>query len=564
VEQKKEGGETPTIASQIKQKPKLVMVPLFSWRNIIVIVIGLVLGIFLAFGYWLLSPSIGSSATSSSTTEGNGGASAGLLGMLGMEPEGPYESQIRIQVVSPGSEYIPLRNLQQMGEYYSAKAHSLPFLEYLNQKLTEQMPEFTYDTDNLSQMITTRYDTKSELPIIVVSVVAPTEREAVGLAGLIPEDFRNYLTYEENDQRQKEYDYTIKEINSVKTALYEAQKELNEFQPQAALDTNPDYLSLKSKVDTLQQLLDSQAAQLVNQNWGNTDLQAQYDDAVQQMKSVSAKLAAAQQELQTLGQGENSATNTITKITLSAKIKALQSELDKLMSGSPESLGLAEIISSGNTTSAEYTNILTKIEMTSKALAAAQQEYDDLMKQTSQTSTVSTEYGIAQIKVDILNTQLTALQNKTRQLYQQILTTDEDNNQTDVQSVFEATSAALAEAKKELSDLENQLGYNRLAADLDYKVAQDKVNNLNTRLETLVQQLGPQIDDNTGSAQETEYLIAGNASPAFPILPARSRASKTLLTGAIVGVIVAWGALNYKWLYKKIVSSGASKPEGEE
>ena len=254
----------------------VTMVPIFSFRTVIVAAIGLILGLLLGLVYWILSPSISSSSETIYGTDEEG--NTGLIGFLGIEPEGPYESKVRIQVVSPGSEYIPLKNLQQMGEYYSAKASSLPFLEFLDEKLKKQMPGYSYDVDKLSQMITSEYDIYSELPIIKVTVIAGTEAEAGGLAELIPHNFRDYLTTEEQEKKQKEYDATLIEIDHVKAALYDAQKELDAIQANEFLNTNPSYISLKAKADALQQLLDVQVIQLASEAIVDKDINKEYDN----------------------------------------------------------------------------------------------------------------------------------------------------------------------------------------------------------------------------------------------------------------------------------------------
>jgi hypothetical protein len=546
-----------------KKKTIIAMVPIFSWRTVLVVVIGLILGILVSLGYWIVSPSFGSSTTASSS--GGGSSGSGLVGLLGIEPQGPYSSQVKVQVVSPGSEYIPLANLQQMGEYYAAKASSLPFLQFLVQKLNQQMPGYVYDVDKLSQMISIEYDYSSELPVIKMSVVAATTDEAIGLAGVVPQDFREYLTEEEKSQQQKQYDTTLQEIDSVKTALYQAQQEFDTLQTNETLNTNPNYIALKAKIDNLQKLLDTQAAQLVNQAVNNENLQAEYDDTLRRMTTVSNELDKANLELEALVQPatEDNPANDVNVITLNAKIKALQAELDKLMTGDTLTTGLAEMIANGDTTSSEYVSQKNKVDTVSQALADTQKQLNDINQQATQNSGASSlNYQLAQIKVDTLDAQLTALKDEVRQLYQQIISQGQDNTQSNAQTIYENTSVALADANKELADLEQQLGYDQLAADLDYKIAQDKVNNLNARLADLTQQLDILVGNNDG-ASEPDYLVSGNPSTPSPVLPARGRARNTLLMGAIAGAVIAWGILNYKWIIKGMPSSGPNKPEGD-
>jgi hypothetical protein len=555
-----------------KSNSVVAMVPIFSWRTVLVAAIGLILGVLISLGYWIISPTLGSSSVTTSST-GADSSGSGLVGLLGLEPQGPYDSKVRIQVVSPGSEYIPLKNLQQMGEYYGAKAGSLPFLQFLEKKLSQQMPGSSYDVDDLNRMITTQYDYTSELPAIKVTVIADTEGEAIGLAELIPQDFREYLSAEEMVQRQKEYDNTLKEIENIKTALYQAQQELNTLQLNDVLNTDPNYISLKAKVDTLQQLLDAQVIVLADKVVNDTDVQTQYDMAIQQMTTVGYELERANQELESLQnlQADENSTNEVTIITLNAKIKALQGELDKLMVGYTQVVGtttvnvagLAQMIANGDTSSTEYFALSDKVNTLSLALANAQKELDNLVKQSTEVQVSdSLNYQIALIRVDTLNVEMSALKDEVRQLYQQIIDEQRGAPQQDPQSVLVKISEALAEAKKNLENLEIQLGYDRLAVDMDYTIAQDKVTNLTGRLGDLTDQLGALIGGGD-ELSETDYLVAGNPSTPSPILPERGRARNTLLMGAIAGMVIAWGILNYKWIIKGMPSSSPGKPEGD-
>jgi hypothetical protein len=542
------------------------MVPLFSKRSLLIIAVGLIAGLLIALGYWIISPSLSSSGTTSTDT-GTDSQSSGLLGILGIKTGGPYESQLVIQVVSPGSEYLPLATLQQRAEYYAAKSHSLPFFKFLSQELSLQMPGFSANVDTLNKTVTTAFDVTNELPIIKVKVTAPTEKEALSLAELIPQDFRDYLIAEEKDQQQKQYDSTNKEIDSVKAALYQAQQELDTLQPTEVLDKNPDYLFLKAKADALQRSLDAQTAQLSLLSINGTDLQVEYDSTVDQMKLISAKIDEVNSGLLAFTQQSASGNDTSTVI-LDAKIKALQTELDRTMTGYTQTggvyvAGLAEMISNGDTTSKEYTTAVSKVEATSKALVEAKNERNNILNQYSQNQTISNpDYQVLQIKISTLNAQQTTLRAKVAQLYQQLLNSEGKDTQAEAQTLFSNTNLALIQAKKDLDAMEKKLGYNRLSSNLDVKIAQDKVDNLNSRLETLTKQLGSLVGGNANLLQ-TDYLVAGNPSHPFPVLPERARAKNTLMMGAIFGVVLAWGALNNKWIIKSIRGLGSSRPQEE-
>ena len=53
-------GEIP-IAEEKERKPLIHMVPLFSWRTLIAVAIGLIVGAGLGIGYWIISPLLSSS-----------------------------------------------------------------------------------------------------------------------------------------------------------------------------------------------------------------------------------------------------------------------------------------------------------------------------------------------------------------------------------------------------------------------------------------------------------------------------------------------------------------------
>jgi hypothetical protein len=569
-QKEEDGGERETVVKTKKTKPTNTptMVPIFSKRTGIVVVIGLIVGLAIALAYWLISPSISSSGA---TAGGSGQGSSGLLGLLGIEPKGPYDSRIRVQVVSPGSEYIPLQNLQQMGEYYGAKASSLPFLKFLADELTRQMPGYTYDVDQLSSMITTEYDYSSELPVIKITVTAATEDEAVGLANLIPQDFNKYLTTEEADKRKKQYESTLQEIEAVKSTLYDAQLELNNLTPTDILEKNQEYVALKAKVDALQKAFDSQATQLVSDNVSEEDIQAQYNTTLQQLNENATRIATANQELQALVKhGNQNADVENQQVVLESKIRALEAEIDRVMDGYTVTsggvtvtvIGIAEMIANGDTGTVEYTNAQNRVDTITQALATANTELSALMQASTQNQTAQNpDYQVAQIILDTLNTQQTILQNKLAQLYQQILNFEGQSTEQDALKLFNNTFVALNDAKDKLANLEKSLGYDSVTSNLNVKVAQDKVDNLNTRLGDLTEQLGTLVGNNVNTSV-TDYLVAGNPSLPEPVLPERGRARNTLAMGAIAGVIVAWVILNYRWLIKALFST-SRKNQGE-
>jgi hypothetical protein len=539
--------ETPDKIDKKPAKP-VRMKPLFTWKTVVILGFGLIAGLVIGLTYWLYSPSISGSGTNA----GGDNQTTGLLGMLGMVPDGPYQSIVYIQVVNPGSDYTPLSTLQQRAEYYSAKALSLPFFEYLNVQLNEQIPGFSANVDKLGKMISSSYSARTELPVIRITVTAPTEAEATALAELVPQDFNSYLVSEEKDKTHKDYLATLTAIDTVKTALYQAQQDLTNLKQNDISDTNPDVIVLKAKVDALQASLNTQITAISVQSEG--DLQVDYDNTLQQMSDISTKINEAKGQLATMQTANVTVNlNDSSRIMLDSKIRALQTELDRSM---------ASMVAMADASTKEYVDALKWIDSVSANLSSARKEMSLLQSSQNQTM-VTPETQIIQIQLDTLNAQQATLTKKLSQLYQQLLTANGTAGQAAAQSQFSQTSLALAQAKKDLDAMETQLGYDRLNSDLNLSVAQNNVNNLNARLQSLTQQLGSLVGGNINSL-ETDYLVAGNPSAPFPVLPTRAKAKSTLMMGAIAGIVIAWALWNIKWIIKQIKSLAASKPEEPE
>jgi len=556
---------TPEVEKKEDKRP-VAMVPIFSWQTIIRIIIGLIIGAGLGLGYWILSPMLGASGGSAAATETG---STGLFGSFGMEQDVVYASKVRVQIVSPGSDYVSLNSLQQRGEYYVAKANSLPFFEFLSQELAKQKPEFSYNADEINQIITTEYDYNSELPTIKIRAVGSSEQEAVLLAELATQAFRNFLIAEESDKRQKEYQNTLEEIESVKAALYAAEQELDALTTHDIFN-DPSYITLSARVEALQRELDTQAAELKILVTPGDNVQQEYEKTLQRASDVSAALIKAEQKLRDIEEQVvgSDLSSDAAYVMLNAKINALELELDRLMTGWTETsggevkrtVGLAEMIVNGDT-GPVYENKLEKVETVSTALAEAKKEIAVLEVNSSKHLAMNLDYRLAQTEVDTLNAVLSQLHERLTLLSGEMI--DGDNG-SGAQEAFDRTSAALAEARKELAIMEKEMGYDRLAIDLNYRIAQEKVDNLNNRMEALIQKLSLELEERTVPSEITSYLVAGKSGPPYPVLPERPQPLNILMMGAIAGAVIAWAILNFRWIAKGMPSSSTPKSDEDE
>jgi chromosome segregation ATPase len=377
----------------------------------------------------------------------------------------------------------------------------------------------------------------------------------VALTELIPQDFNEYLVFNQKEKLQRDYAATQDSIDTVKSALIQAQQELNALKQNDVSNNNTDVIIIKARIDALQQSLNNEIANISSQS--NNDLQAEYNDTIEQIKTTNGKIVEVSNQLIAISGNPvtDNTTNDPQIIVLQAKITALKTELDKEMAI------FVTLTASGDLT---YTDASASINNLAKELANANQQLNNLQRPvTNNTAIESPEYQIAQIQLDTLNAQKDALNKKLSQLYQQILNSSGGQDYlSQIRTQFSNTSADLTTAKNQLNTLEAQLGYNSTSNNLNIQVAQNKVDNLNQELDSLTKQLGTLVTGDINSL-ETDYLVAGTPSAPVPILPQRAKAKTSLMEGAVIGILLAWVFWNVRWFKAKLSSMGGAKHEAE-
>lgn len=296
-----------------KRKQETKIAPLFSWRSILALALGLVLGAGLGFAYYQARPLISPNTVQAS------------------------KSEVQIQVVNLTTSYMDLYVLANRAAFYVTKTQSLDFLEFLSQKIAEEEPKYLHSADELAGMIKTEYNSTSSNPVtnFKITVTTPSAEETAFFISRISGIFIDYLVSEAKDNQQQQYQNTVEAIETTKAALLDARRELS---------------------------------------------------------AVAAEGIASSIE------------NSPIYVMLTAKIKALQAQLDTLTPG------LADIIAQGNETSDESIALEATIERTSTALVEAQKELEILEAQsTDNNSSLGLEYQLAQDKVKNLTQQLTNL-----------------------------------------------------------------------------------------------------------------------------------------------------------
>jgi hypothetical protein len=558
-----------------ERKVPTVMVPLFSRRSIIALAIGCIVGIGLGLGFWIISPSLGSSNTG---TEEPAQSGSGMLESLFPSAVGEWSSMTTIEVVNPGSAPIAMSQLQNMARYYSSKANSSPFFVYLSKELAEQAPLYAHTPDELIQMITIKYDIRTDQTTITISAKADTLEETAFLADNVPQIFLNYLEAEEDAKQQQDYENIQQSITDVKASLLVAKEELSSLVSEGAasdIENDPGYIALDAKIRALKTQLEAQAAQLSDAivsgdvtSGGIHD--NEYAVTLQEARNVSVKLTDAEAALHDLEEKRvaQDIQNDPTYITLEAKIDALQAELDRLMTGYTEIvednqthvLGLVEMISSDVTTSQLYKDTLKKVQTTSAALSEAKMQLALLESQAiSSNESNDVDYKLTKMKVESLRTQLTKLTDKLALLDSQEISGE---TQEDIQVTFDRTANALADARKQMDILKSQAGETTFV-NLEYTLAQSRVKSLEAELNSLNENLSSSLADEGNSPRVSEYLSVGKSALTIPVPPERMRGRNALLLGAIIGICGAWLVLNYRWLIRALSGNPVSA-EGEK
>ena len=289
------GGEVSSIANEQRHKEIINMVPLLSRRSVIALAIGLAVGIGLGLGYWAISPALAEFQTGMSSVQVASGNTA------------LYESTANVQIMNRGASSVSVTDLKRKGEYYAAKMNTVLFFEFLSQKVAELAPQYSHSPEELVQMIRVRYDYKSDNPAIEIKVTSlePTTlyyQDVSFIASITADVFQDYLAEEERTMRLEEYQNKLKERESTRTALIDAEKELANLMLQENtydINQDPTYITLKVKIEALELELKTQAGRLAVLIAGG-DTGQDYRDVLAGIERASLALSETKSELSSL------------------------------------------------------------------------------------------------------------------------------------------------------------------------------------------------------------------------------------------------------------------------
>ena len=563
---KKEDRPTAEEKRSVESKQVNSMVPIFSSRSIIVIAIGLIIGLLLGLIYWIFGPS----SVGAEEEPNNSGGFLQSIGIGPVPPTEPWVSEVKIQLVNPGSTYVSMTQLSSMGIYYAAKVKSLPFLQFLSNDLAENSPMYQHTTDELDEIINTKYDSNSEQPTFLLRVVTPTADESLFLANRVTTVFPDFLISEENNQEQQMRNNLLLDIEDVKMAIIEAEQEVRTLEAQgvSGIINDPQYIALNTRVTALESELTRQASVLATMFFeenadGENTREKEYNNTLLAIELVKKDIVEAQQKLDILLDQRTDAdlTNDPTYINLTAEIEALESQIDIIMNGRIDAetglpiTGLAEMIATGTTTGTAYEIAKYQLDTTSQALANDRKQLAVLESNANKNQVqLSLDIRIAQAELDTQNARLAVLLEDLQSLTYE---SDATNNL----EKYDKTSTALSKARQELAALEIKLTGTQLPQNLDYQVAQSRIDTLNNELSVLNDSLSSTFVSTGGALAAIDSLAIGNPSVPEVLFPDRVKARNALAIGAILGILIAWAILNYRWLGKVLTSSGEKTEE---
>lgn len=300
------------------------MVPLFSRRSIIVLVIGFAVGLCLGLGYWALSPiQVGFSG------------SWPLIRIAGLTEPRPvvYESKVSVGVTGWWARPSERERLESFGEVSAMTLSSSGFLEHLSQELERVNAQYQRSPEEIQRMISASYRYAEHY--VRVLVTSHDRGESVALADLITSDFVPYMDEQVDELYYDRYVTIVGKMDNVSVELVRVENELNAITSTPdSTDTDPsldpEYVLLQARADVLyDRLLELALTQVSLDNPSprtTFDITAQMEDISHELVETRAKLAAFSQG----GSTEAFALDP-DYLTLTAEKSALESQRKNLI-----------------------------------------------------------------------------------------------------------------------------------------------------------------------------------------------------------------------------------------
>ena len=248
------------------------MVPFFSRRSILILLIGFVVGSLLGLGYWLASPIETEMAWPP-------------IHFNGDDDSEIYQSAVTIELETWAQDTTETQRRRE-GLYHAAVIASTSFLDFLS--TSEQASLYPRSPDQLAEMLVVRYNyEESHIPSFDVRISSSSEQEAYYLASVVLHTYKDYLEQLEYNAWLNEYDDMLEATESVIADLVEIRNELANIAAQAGVDLSdpkpgalqtlqliPEYVIAEAKVRALERQLDFLVRDLTSLSNGDHEPEA--------------------------------------------------------------------------------------------------------------------------------------------------------------------------------------------------------------------------------------------------------------------------------------------------
>jgi hypothetical protein len=284
-EQEERKHEVQSMAMGKEDKEVARMVPLFSRRSIVFLIIGFIVGSCLGIGYWAISPiKVGFSEEWPPIR---------VTGLTEPRPT-VYESRVTIGVTGWWERPSEREKLESFGEVCGMTLNSLVFMEHLSQKLVEAGSQYQRSPEELQRMVKASYRYGEHHIRVLVTSYDPEESAAV--ADLIAGVFIPYMDERVDVMFDDRYQSIVKKMDLISADLVQAEKELVALAPPSdgtAEDPtlDPDYLVLQAQEAVLSDRLRELVSTLVLLDDDDAVDRHKYFNITHEMDEVSQELA---------------------------------------------------------------------------------------------------------------------------------------------------------------------------------------------------------------------------------------------------------------------------------
>jgi hypothetical protein len=391
-----------------------------------------------------------------------------------------YEATVQGRIMPGAADETYIRNMDTYQQYYAARMGSLPFFQYFSDAVFKQYPQYSLAPDQLSRDIKVSCVTLADNP----SVIQITAGAA---------DVQEALFLIQNIPLAFQ-DYILNEQNNMQAELYQKKIKQIEATRSALAQARQDLLN--ASLDTV---------------------------AREQISSV---------------------TSTKEYIALSARITALQNELNDRATEAASLLAQGVSPAPGDQLSASTTQPAARIATTSEEFSPAvlDAQIKALEEALQQKAWVAAGFTMATGSSGS-GLPSTALLNQN---YQNAVS----RVYTNALNAIELTSTELSKAQAQMDMLQAKINQEKFdqAKDseskrLAYTLALDNVTSLSAKLDSQTREL-QDMSQTVPASQMMQFYIVEAPLPPVPV----HSSNGALILGGLLGMFIGWMVVNHRWL----------------